>query len=103
MLREVILISEARDDLRLGRDFYDSLDLGVGEYFLSSLKSEVESLKLHAGIHPIIFGYYRLLAKRFPFGVYYENMENLVRIVAILDLRQDPDTIRASLSDRSSR
>jgi len=30
-----------------------------------------DSLVLHAGIHPLRFGFHRLVAKRFPYAVYY--------------------------------
>jgi hypothetical protein len=45
---------------------------GLGRYFLETLVSDIESLRIFAGVHSIHFGkYYRLLSKRFPFAVYY--------------------------------
>ena len=41
---EVIVLREAADDLEIGRWFYDGLELGVGDYFLDSLLSDIESL-----------------------------------------------------------
>ena len=52
--------------------FYEQQAEGVGEYFLDTLFSDIDSLVISGGIHPIHFGkYHRLLSKRFPFAVYY--------------------------------
>ncbi len=99
-MKSVIVLSEAAQDLEIGRDFYDSQDIGVGDYFVDSLLSDIESLRLFHGIHPLHFGYHRMLADRFPFGIYYENTEETVQVVAVLDLRKDPLWIRSELSTR---
>jgi len=44
----------------------------VGEYFLDSLFSDIDSLALYAGSHRKVFGFHRLLAKRFPYAIYYQ-------------------------------
>ncbi len=69
--REVIVLDEAADDLEKGRDFYDSREYGIGEYFGDSLVSDITSLRLYAGIHEQYFGFLRMLSKRFPFCIYY--------------------------------
>lgn len=65
------ILDEAEDDLRDGCEFYDLLEPGVGDYFAAALASDIDSLILFAGIHPLEFGFHRLLSKRFPFGIYY--------------------------------
>lgn len=97
-MKSVIVLSEAAEDLEIGRDFYDSQDIGVGDYFVDSLLSDIESLRLFHGIHPIHFTYHRMLADRFPFGIYYEITDEVVQVVAVLDLRKDPLWIRGKLS-----
>jgi hypothetical protein len=61
-----------------------------------SILSDLDSLILLAGVHPIYFGFHRMLSKRFPFGIYYE----VVYVYAILDLRRDPLWIRKRLQQR---
>lgn len=63
---KVRVLRLALEDLAAGRRFYDRQHAGVGSYFFDSLFSEIDSLVLHAGIHPIRHGYHRLLARRFP-------------------------------------
>ena len=65
--------------------------------FLDSLYSDIDSLALYAGIHRKIFGFHRLLSKRFPYAVYYQFGGQDVVVYRVLDLRRDPRKIRAAL------
>ena len=95
-MRIKILFS-AVEDLYAGRLFYEEQGQDLGEYFFDSLFSDIDSLALYAGIHPKIFGYHRLLSKRFPYAVYYTLDADLVVLFRVLDLRRDPDRIRKAL------
>nr|VFJ89296.1 MAG: ParE toxin of type II toxin-antitoxin system, parDE [Candidatus Kentron sp. H]VFJ91126.1 MAG: ParE toxin of type II toxin-antitoxin system, parDE [Candidatus Kentron sp. H]VFJ97442.1 MAG: ParE toxin of type II toxin-antitoxin system, parDE [Candidatus Kentron sp. H] len=88
------ILSSAVEDLKSGRRFYGRQGDRVGEYFLDSLFSDIDSLVLYAGIHPKVFGYHRLLSRRFPHAVYYTLDEDLIVVWRVLDLRRDPDKIR---------
>jgi len=66
-------------------------------YFLETLNSDIESLRLYAGIHPKVFGYHRMLSKRFPFCVYYDVHEEEIRVWRVLDCRHDPRWIELQL------
>jgi len=92
------ILNEAEKDLEEGYRFYESQSPGVGSYFLDSLYSDIDSLSYFAGIHPVVFGYNRLLSKRFPFAVYYRIMDDVVLIFAILDCRLNPMGIRKRLT-----
>ena len=81
----------AKSNLEEGFHFYEMQEPGIGSYFLSSLSSDIDSLRLYAGIHPKTeSGYYRMLAHRFPFVIYYKIIENEIRIYAVLDTRRNP-------------
>ena len=49
--------------------------------------------------HPKVFGYHRLLSRRFPYAVYYTLEEDLAVVWRVLDLRRHPDRIRRALED----
>ena len=99
-MKPVTVLADAASDLELGRDFYDAQELGIGDYFSDSLLSDLESLRLFHGIHSRQFGFHRMLASRFPFGIYYDETDDEVRVFAVLDLRRDPLWIRSELSRR---
>ncbi|MCG7853693.1 MAG: type II toxin-antitoxin system RelE/ParE family toxin [Methanosarcinaceae archaeon] len=95
---KIKILKSAREDLKEGFHFYELQQGGLGSYFLESLSSDIESLKLFAGIHSIHFNkYHRLLSKRFPFAVYYRIEEDEIRVYAVIDCRKNPAWIRKKL------
>jgi hypothetical protein len=94
----VQILDEAQRDLVEGHRFYESQGEGLGDFFLDSLFSDIDSLQLYAGIHPVYFGYNRLLSKRFPFAVYYRVENEVVRVYAVLDCRREPSWTRSRLA-----
>ena len=92
------ILASARGDLEEGCAFYESQEEGVGEYFLASVKADIESLRLSAGIHPIKHrDYHRMLCRVFPFAVFYTRTADEVIIHAVVDCRRQPDWIRHRL------
>ena len=91
------ILASAFKDLADGRDFYERQGAGVGEYFLDSLFSDIDSLALYAGVHRKVFGFHRLLSKRFPYAVYYQFDGRNSVVYRVLDFRLDPRKIRAAL------
>jgi hypothetical protein len=67
---KIKILNSANNDLIDGYWFYEKQDQGLGAYFLDTLFSDIDSLKIYAGIHSVQFKkYYRLLSKRFPFAI----------------------------------
>ena len=92
------ILDSALQDLDRGRVFYERQGEGLGVYFLDSLFAEIESLVLYSEIHRKVFGFHRLLARRFPYGVYYRVEEGGVVVVwRVLDLRRSRLAIRKAL------
>ncbi len=94
---KITILSPAEKDLEEGYRFYDAQSPGLGTYFLDCLNSDIDSLAYFAGIHPIVFGFHRLLSKRFPFAVYYHVADETAIVFAILDCRRNPSWIRERL------
>ncbi len=99
-MRSVVVLTEAAEDIEQARDFYDAKEPGIGDYCADSLVADIESLALYHGIHSRHFGFYRMLAHRFPFGIYYRETETETQVFAVLDLRRDPSWIRKTLAWR---
>ena len=92
------ILSSAFQDLVAGRKFYDKIEEGLGDYFFDSLFSDIDSLVIYGGVHQRMFGHYRMLAKRFPFAIYYKvGKDETVIVWRVLDLRQHPPKLRNAL------
>ncbi len=95
---KIQILHDAELDLLDGYRFYEMQVPGLGDYFIDSLYAEIDSLQLYAGAHEIRFGCHRLLARRFPFAVFYRIKEELIEVWAILDCRQDPEKTEKRIS-----
>jgi len=99
-INNVIAIEEVKYDLDCGEKFYESQEIGIGVYFRDSIISDIESLRLHAGIHAKHFGFYRMLSSRFPYAIYYDIQGDVAIVVAVIDMRRNPSWIHQRLQGR---
>ena len=84
------ILDIAREDLKRGYRFYENRAAGLGDYFLDSIYSVIDSLLIFHGIHPLKFGgYHCMFSKRFPFAIYYTIEEESIFVDAALDCSQD--------------
>jgi plasmid stabilization system protein ParE len=98
VMKQIIILPSALKDLEHGYSFYEFQERGLGDYFQESLFSDIESLRLYAGIHRQVFGYHALLSKRFPYKIYYLKESDTVKIQAVLDCRRDPKWLKTELA-----
>lgn len=94
---KVMVLQDALADLVNGYRFYERQSDGLGVYFLDSLWSDIDSLCVYGGIHPVHLGYNRMLSRRFPFAIYYRIDGDQARVRAVLDCRRNPAWIRDRL------
>jgi len=94
---KIEILSDAAEDLLAGFHFYERQSSGLGDYFLDSLYSDIDSLLLYAGIHAVVYGKHRTLSKRFPYAIYYSVEAETIRVHAILDCRRNPAWTRKRL------
>lgn len=100
MKRNVRVLAEAAYDIERGIDFYDAIENGVGLYFRDSIIADIRRLGVYFGEHRIHLGYFRALSSRFPYAIYYRDMDETRQVVAVLDLRRSPEWIRDQLTAR---
>lgn len=94
----ITILPAANEDLINGYHFYEQQQAGIGDYFLDSLFADIDSLLIYHGIHPIMFDHYhRMLAKNFPFAIYYRIETVDIVVYAVLDTRQKPAWIKGRL------
>lgn len=95
--------ASAERDLLVGFEFYESQAVGLGQYFLDSLIADIDALALYAGLHPKpLAGLHRSLSKRLPFAIYYDFDGSTAIILAVLDCRRNPRSIRSALIARNA-
>ena len=68
---KVRLSEDALQDLNDGFLFYEAQEAGLGDYFATYLRADIERLKVSAGVHRVVYlDYHRLLSKVFPYGIF---------------------------------
>lgn len=87
---QIKILNDAQNDIAKAILFYENQKENLGNYFLDSIMSDIESLYLYCGVHIKIKNYHRLLSKRFPFAIYYKYNVDTIFIYAVLDCRQSP-------------
>ncbi len=94
------LLDLAIGDLIEGYHFYERQEVGLGTYFLDTLYSDIDSLRIFGGIHRKAHkNLHRALSKRFPFAIYYTLESETVRVRSIVDCRRNPSWIRQHLGN----
>ena len=61
-----------------------------GTYYSGKSWRNNASDNICVGFHSLHFGYYRLLAKRSPYAIYYRTAEEEVVVYRVPDCRSDP-------------
>jgi hypothetical protein len=91
------ILPSAGEDLAAAFHFYENQQAGLGDYFRESLIADIEVLRQLAGHHRKVFGFYRVLAKKFPYAIYYSMDAGEICVRSVLDCRRDPGHIRNRL------
>ena len=79
-----------QEDLLEGCSFYERQEKGLGSYFIDSIFSDIDSLQLYAGIHPVHWGFHRMLSLRFPYAIYYRVDDSEVKVYAVVNCMRNP-------------
>jgi plasmid stabilization system protein ParE len=97
-MMKVWISDDAIQDLNEGFLFYEAQEPGIGDYFASCLRGDIEGLKVTGGIHRMVYkDYHRLLSRVFPYAIYYTHSRDEVQVWAIVDCRRNPEWIREHL------
>lgn len=93
----IVILTQAKEDLSDGWLFYERQQPGIGDYFLDSLSADIESLLLHHGYHRQFHGFHRMIARVFPFSIYYRVTADAIHVDAVVDQRRNPESIKRLL------
>jgi hypothetical protein len=95
---KIQILDLATADLIEGYRFYEDRETGLGDYFLSNLYADIDSLAIFGGLHQTPYRHFhRALSRRFPFAIFYTVEANVVKVRAVIDCRRKPSWIRHHL------
>ena len=97
-MTEQILLLQADLDIQGAFERYEDCQEERGEVFMRQLDVTFSLLRQHPEIAPVYSGpYRRMLTREFPYGIFYAAQPKRIVVAAVMDLRQDPQTIRRRL------
>ena len=97
----VQLLPLVEGDLRYGRAYYDSWLTDGGLQFHEKFRETLAWIEWNPEMFPRKYrGFRRVVIRRTYFGVYFAIEAEVTTVIAVVDLRQNPKTIRQLLIER---
>lgn len=104
MIFDLRVRPEARDEIREQARYYQRRVDGLGLRFVRATGRTIEGLGRMPGRHRIDFDDIHVaIARPFPFGVFFIVDETEVVVLAVFDLRRNPETRRQTLRGRQAQ
>ena len=98
---DLLILSEAKDDIQSIHDWYESKRPGLGFDFELCLESTFDRISLFPESHPKKILPTRLaILQHFPYGVYYREHDNSIVVLAVFNFKQNPKMIKKIISNR---
>jgi plasmid stabilization system protein ParE len=98
MAADLVIVSEAEQDLAEAYAWYEDRRIGLGEEFLSRVDACIQAILRNPEMYQVIHEDYRRgMVRRFPYPVFYEYARNTVTIYAVFHTSRDPEKWRQRL------
>jgi len=95
MAAELILAPEAKVDIAEAYAWYEASRFGLGEDFLNAVDACMESIRRQPDMFTSVGpGSRRALARRFPYAIFFDVVDNTVTVYAILHTSRNPSRWR---------
>ncbi len=92
MAAELVIAPEAERDLADAFAWYETRRVGLGEESLGCVDPCTEAIRHTPDMYVLVHASFRRgLARRFPHAVFYEHVEDVVTVYAVLHTSRDPD------------
>jgi plasmid stabilization system protein ParE len=102
--QRVEFLEFVESDLRHVRDFYASWQFDGARKFQDKFRETISWIEWNPELFPRKYKYFRrAIIRRTYFGIFYVIEPEVTVVVAVLDLRRDPRTVRGMLSKRAER
>jgi plasmid stabilization system protein ParE len=87
----VVFRPQAEAEVLAARQWYEERRTGLGDQFQSALEEVIERVNGYPESFPRVHGEMRrALVQRFPFGLYFEIVENQVVVLGVVHGHRDP-------------
>jgi plasmid stabilization system protein ParE len=99
MTRRLIVRSVAERDLLDAHAWYEERATDLGADFLQRVDLALIHIARHPLPGPLFYREYRrMLIQRFPYGIFYVVTPQIISVVAVMHLAQNPEKIKKTLA-----
>lgn len=96
---KIVFRPEAEEDLAVAVEYCAHGGSSASTRFIHRLDDRLKLLQSNPEIAPKVYSrFHRLLLHPYPFGLFFHVVEDRIIVIAILDLRQNPESIRSRLT-----
>ena len=86
----LVIRPRAETDLREARKWYENQRAGLGAEFLAEIDATIQALIRDPQRHPVYYrGFRRVVARRFPYKLFYRVEDDEIIVFRILHVRRD--------------
>ena len=90
MRAQVLIREAAQNDIREAYDWYEKQRSGLGDEFLISIADALSRLEFGPERLPVFYrGFRRILARRFPYRIFFRIEKDFVIVFRILHVARD--------------
>jgi hypothetical protein len=93
MSYKIVIEPRAIIDIQAAVDYYDFKQIGLGEYFYTTLEEHIDVLKINPLFQVRYKDYHGLPIKKFPFIIFYfvDEEKKIVYIISIFNTFLNPN------------
>lgn len=89
--KSLIILPEAEQDITQAYAWYEEQEIGLGEEFLRCVDACLQLIQRQSRMFQVVHeNYRRAIIRRFPYVIFYEDVENKILIYAVFHCSQDP-------------
>jgi len=91
VVKKLILLPEAVQDITDAYAWYENQQPGLGEEFLRCVEACLLAMKRNPDMYAVIHETYRrALVRRFPYAIFYEHHKSTITVYSVFHSSQDP-------------
>jgi plasmid stabilization system protein ParE len=99
VLRNLIILPEAEQDVALAYMWYEEQEFGLAEEFLRRVDACIQFIRRNPEMYQVAHqSYRRAVVRRFPYVIFDEHSDTTVVVYAVFHCSQDPKKWRSQLS-----